>query len=212
MDIDKNGSIDIDEFVDLLQQGDGIQWKQDNSRKAMLSIKKARKLNAKDFLNAFQYMPKTFIPSFTTEQHSQLRNLPSSAFKPELLGLHYKDINRRFNPRSKQVENKLQIREAEIGGELLLRLATGVPLPDVKDINREKIKGRVVKVSFLDQTVKKLVSNTTFIDAQWRKEYEDRWYFTERNEVGTNPALFKVKNFNKERDLRICFELVIFVP
>lgn len=83
IDVNRDGSLDIDEFMALMGMGDELQFKNATSKNVFLSIKKARKLNPLDFFKNFKNMPMNFVPSFFTERWLKIKkNLPSSVFKP----------------------------------------------------------------------------------------------------------------------------------
>ncbi len=66
MDSDKNGTIDIDEFIAFIQVADRVKAKNLQARDAVFNIRKARlKLNSLDLLEMFLRMPLSFLPSFS---------------------------------------------------------------------------------------------------------------------------------------------------
>lgn len=66
MDDDKNGTIDIDEFMAFINVADKVKAKNIEARDAVFNIRKARlKLNSLDLLQMFQRMPLSFLPSFS---------------------------------------------------------------------------------------------------------------------------------------------------
>ena len=66
MDDDKNGTIDIDEFIAFINVADKVKAKNIEARDAVFNIRKARlKLNSLDLLQMFQRMPLSFLPSFS---------------------------------------------------------------------------------------------------------------------------------------------------
>lgn len=66
MDSDKNGTIDIDEFMAFAHVADRIKTKNTQARDAIFNIRKARlRLNSLDLLQMFQVMPISFLPSFS---------------------------------------------------------------------------------------------------------------------------------------------------
>ena len=83
IDVDRDGELDIDEFVALMNMGDEIQFRSAAAKNTFMHIRKARKLNPLDFFKCFKNMPMNFVPSFFTERwYKHKKNLPSSVFKP----------------------------------------------------------------------------------------------------------------------------------
>ena len=83
IDVDRNGQLDIDEFVALMNMGDEIQFHSAAAKNTFVNIKKARKVNPLDFFKCFKNMPINFVPSFISEKWTKQRKvLPSSVFMP----------------------------------------------------------------------------------------------------------------------------------
>jgi Ca2+-binding EF-hand superfamily protein len=58
IDVDRNGYLDIDEFVALMTStGDEMQFQNANAKATLMNIRKARKLNPLDFFKSFKSMP-----------------------------------------------------------------------------------------------------------------------------------------------------------
>ena len=75
MDSDKNGTIDIDEFIAFIQVADRIKAKNLQARDAVFNIRKARlKLNSLDLLEMFLAMPLSFLPSFSMQEIEQRKH------------------------------------------------------------------------------------------------------------------------------------------
>ena len=95
VDMDRNGSLDIDEFVALLSVcGNEIQLQSEGSRKTLTGLKRFRKVTPMDFIKQFKSMPRSFIPSIFATRWAQKKNLPSSVFMPMIdpKTMLYKDI------------------------------------------------------------------------------------------------------------------------
>lgn len=95
IDVDRNGHLDIDEFVALMTStGDEMHFQNAQAKNTLLSIKRARKLNPLDFFKSFKSMPQSFVPSFISERWAKRKNLPSSVFMPLLdpKTMMYKDM------------------------------------------------------------------------------------------------------------------------
>ena len=78
MDTDKNGTIDIDEFIAFVQVADRVRTKNPLSRDAVFNIRKARlKLNSLDLLEMFVRMPLSFLPAQSMQEiEGRKNNLP----------------------------------------------------------------------------------------------------------------------------------------
>lgn len=63
-DHNRNGTLDIDEFINLFTLGDRIKFTP-KSRATYDKIQNARRLSPADFFKAFKSMPSNFVPSFT---------------------------------------------------------------------------------------------------------------------------------------------------
>ncbi len=95
IDVDRNGSLDIDEFIALMTvTGNEMDFSSETSKKTLQQIRKCRKLHPLDFLKQFKSMPATFIPSFLSEKWKNGKNLPSSVFMPTIdpKTMLYKDM------------------------------------------------------------------------------------------------------------------------
>ena len=85
MDENKNGYIDIDEFMTYIQIADKVKAKDPKSKDAVFNIRKARlKLNALDLFEMFYSLPASFLPSFTQHELEKRRqHLPSEVIEPQ---------------------------------------------------------------------------------------------------------------------------------
>ena len=66
MDSDKNGKVDIDEFVEYMSVCEYVVPKNSNAAKNVLKIKRSRMLQPIDFIQCFRNLPSNFMPSFLT--------------------------------------------------------------------------------------------------------------------------------------------------
>lgn len=57
IDVDRNGTLDIDEFIALMSLGDEMQFRSAQAKNTFMNIKKARKLGAMDFFKSFKSLP-----------------------------------------------------------------------------------------------------------------------------------------------------------
>jgi hypothetical protein len=82
IDIDRDGQLDIDEFISLMSLGDQLPLTGKGAKSTYQKMQQARKMNPLDFVKAFKNMPTNFVGSFMDEQWTNGRlNLPSSVFK-----------------------------------------------------------------------------------------------------------------------------------
>jgi hypothetical protein len=84
LDIDRDGKLGIDEFVALMSCGDQLSFRSEASAGAYRRLKRARRLNPRDFLESFKHMPAGFAPSFVQERWKAGQNLPSSVFRAQV--------------------------------------------------------------------------------------------------------------------------------
>jgi len=57
IDVNRDGELDIDEFIALMNMGDELQFRSAMSKNTFMNIKRARKLNPLDFFKNFKNMP-----------------------------------------------------------------------------------------------------------------------------------------------------------
>ena len=53
LDVDRNGELDVDEFVSLMRMGDQIKFGSAKNNETYLSIQQSRRLSPLDFLKSF---------------------------------------------------------------------------------------------------------------------------------------------------------------
>ena len=79
---------------------------------------------------------------------------------------HNFDLNSSVLDRSNRAQNKILL-------EVKLGTATGVPIPEEKQIERKNFILREVGVTLFDRTQNKFISNTVYVEAYWLPECED---------------------------------------
>ena len=211
-DSNKDGKIDIDEFMMLITTDDPAVVSNPQVMAARFSINRARKLSPIDFLNMFQGVPKHFMQSFVTEEQKMGRLLQACEVTPALdrSGLTLKDVNiyplqDRFNR-----PTYLKISTPACAGHIAIRLAKGIPIPDPTQVNHQSIIKRLVKVCLYDERRSCFVGSSCFLQATWRQQEQDIWNF-EQNEdkdivvFRTGPEATEVQN------LSLIFEFTIFI-
>lgn len=85
VDIDQNGSLDIDEFLSIFGAGNQLHFDKKGNQDTFNKIQHHRKGRPMDFLKIFKNMPNNFVPSFIGEKWDKYRrNLPSSVFSAKV--------------------------------------------------------------------------------------------------------------------------------
>lgn len=176
IDVNRDGELDIDEFIALMNMGDELQFRSAMSKNTFMNIKRARKLNPLDFFRNFKNMPQNFVPSFFTEKWVKFKkNLPSSVFIPQIdpATMLYKDLypvmQENLNPNQMQLQFQPRVRPliTEVGCQILFEEATGVPLPASGSgfDSRTQIVKRVVRVGLYDTVKKDFIVNAVQVNA-----------------------------------------------
>ena len=209
VDSNYDGKIDINEFINLLDNNVNSQntnnSNSDGIYKTIRSIKFNRRLNPSTFLNIFKGLPMNFIPSFIRSEQKLFKLLPGNSLIPirDKSKIIYLDIlpsnllnscikenssknssNNVTRKNSNNLINNSALKEVltDICCKITFETATGVPIPDQSIYDRfENIVGRTLKICFYNKKNKKLFGNSISIECSWKKENEDRWYFEEDN-------------------------------
>ena len=226
IDTDKNGKIDIDEFIDFMISTDGYDQLDPLASSAVLNIKRYKKLSPLDLFNCFKAMPSNYILSFTRDQTRLRENLPSATIKPQLDagGIFFTDlfpntaVNTTTSPTKRSsdrnyINSYVRPFPSDYACDIRLTLATGIPIPHDLNVDRRgQLVGREVRAVLYDFSSSKFVGNTVNIPADWRPEYEDRWYFNPNKIVDENRILFRICDFNEktQNNLAVVFEFVLF--
>ena len=214
--------IDIEEFVKLL---DGVYEKDDdNLKNTVLEIKMQRKIHPKTFISLYNGLPLNFIPSFIREEQKLLRLLPSSMLIPkkDASGILYEDIkpliegtnnpNNTANPTTGK--NYMLPIPTKVNTKISFDYATGVSSPDetlfTAPENKLKIVGRTLKMALYNTVTNQYISNAVSIDATYKKEYQDRWYFEEDRTKFNNNIIVRY-NGNETDTVIIVFEFVLII-
>ncbi|KAL4481140.1 hypothetical protein ABPG72_015095 [Tetrahymena utriculariae] len=215
IDIDKSGTIDIDEFLYFVSSN-GSQFT-GVATNVLLNIRSAKTLNISDMKSLFSNFPNSFQISFTRKKNKKRINLPSSTIKPILnnydvyegFRFNYKEINNRF--RNNSLIDRFFVPH-KLNCEIKLDVATGVPIP--KDqIMTEDIVSRHIYVSFFDTKKHQIFGNSCRIPVKWDPNYEDRWNFKFAENLLDNSILVRHANYEqtKDMDIMLCFEFVISI-
>eukprot|EP01022_Parablepharisma_sp_SALTPOND_P025165 TRINITY_DN576_c0_g1_i1.p1 TRINITY_DN576_c0_g1~~TRINITY_DN576_c0_g1_i1.p1 ORF type:complete len:1565 (-),score=226.38 TRINITY_DN576_c0_g1_i1:14582-19174(-) len=216
IDANKDGKIDIDEFIGFMHSSSqALQMDKDSKKyKAVLSLKHQRRFSPNDFMNYFEKISVStlYVPSFMSGLHSVGKNLPSESFKlkKDVTGLGYADMKSVIGPDKKPTKVLKEI-VPTIAGYIVLQSATGIPIPDPMILKRENIVARAVKIAFYDNTATKFVHGSAIITAGWDGASEDVWSFNTVGEVGTNPVVFKWCDSATIKQIDVIFEFIASV-
>ncbi|CAD8210763.1 unnamed protein product [Paramecium octaurelia] len=212
IDEDKSGSIDIDEFIYFIQKNQsGMSAK---ASAAVMNIKGSRRISLHDLKEIFLTLPQNFIMSFVRSQNKKLQNLPSQQLKPVLdnCGFFYQGLNyvdaANFNIKQ-SILDKVNIKNNYIA-EIRMIEATGIPIPDEKDVPRSSFLRREIGIILMDKALNKFDGNAIYIPAQWNSEYEDRWIF---DSAAMEQAMYlRWGNFDEKMDnmIELIFEFITY--
>lgn len=213
LDENKDGKVDIDEFISFMHSSPSIlqQKKGSNEYKAVLAIKAQRRMLPINFMNYFEKISASvlYIPSYISELHARYKNLPSESFiiRRDPSGIGYADI--KYIPDyEKRPTRFMQEVPSYFSGYIILRTATGIPIPNTANIKRENIVNRVIKIGFFDKKSSNFILGTTFVSADWEAEAEDVWIFNKEGALGTNPIVFKWSDKQNVTQVDVIFEFV----
>ena len=214
--------IDIEEFVKLL---DNVYEKEDdNLKNTVLEIKMQRRIHPRTFISLYNGLPLNFIPSFIREEQKLLRLLPSSMLVPkkDASGILYEDIkpviqgtsNPNNTNNATTGKNYMQPIPTKVNTKISFDYATGVSSPDeslfTAPENKLKIVGRLLKIVLYNTNLNQYVSNAISIDAFYKKEYQDRWYFEEDRTKFNNNIIIRY-NGNETDSVIVVFEFVLVI-
>lgn len=109
--------------------------------------------------------------SFIHTQNKKLQNLPSSSLRPKLdpSGFFYQDLNYVEASTLNLKQSVLDRANAKnkICFEIKLCGATGVPIPDEKDVPRNSFMKREIGFILFDRSKNKFEGNSAYINANW---------------------------------------------
>lgn len=180
MDEDENAQIDIDEFVAFLTVADQLKFKHEGSRRTLVNIRRARKLNAVDFFNCFKGLPQNYAPSCTQERFEKHAMFtPSWGLFPmfNYNQMTYKDLTYLRNLDKMPQKEFLKVYMPRLFSEISIEEATNIPIPRKEDFPWEKISVREIRAFLFDFTNKEFLSNTLLMTAQWNEDSETKWVF-----------------------------------
>ncbi|OMJ80203.1 hypothetical protein SteCoe_19609 [Stentor coeruleus] len=211
VDADKNGKIDIDEFVLLMSGASPEVFADPRASSIMFNIRKSRKISPMDFFKIFQDMPSHFLPSFISEQHKMKRILPSSDIVPALdpSGLHFRDVNPIASKSKVDSITYLKQNPCNNGGYITLIMASGISIPDGLIVQRACILKRFVRITHWSSLTQKYIGNSIFIESTWREQLEDRWTFEIPTDKDFNIFTARISNEMDVSKIFLIFEFII---
>ena len=213
IDVNKDGRIEIDEFIGFMHSSSGALGISKNSPqyRAILALKAQRRFLPNDFMNYFEKISASalYVPSFLSTLHGQFKNLPSESFRlvRDPSGIGYMDIRPTLDRDGKPTKLIQEI-QPYLSGYIVLNSASGVPIPDPLVMKRENIVSRTIKISFFDTKSNKFVYGSAFVLAAWDPGAEDMWTFNSAQGTGTNPVVFKWVDKATVPQIAVIFEFV----
>lgn len=88
--------------------------------------------------------------------------------------------------------------------------ATGVPIPDEKELPRNTFIRREIGIILIDKALNKFDSNAIYTTASWNSEYEDRWIFD--NPATEQAIILRWGTFDEKMDnmTEVVFEFITY--
>ena len=207
VDLDFNGELDVDEFIDLMTKNPGDKGGSGSAQATYLKIKK-RKFDMTEFIKFLRKFPDHFQESFSTRLYKNKKCLPSSVFTTWIIPHDEQSVK---TTKSIRAEPMIKTTETTIAAQILLEGAKGVPFPEEEIKSSDEITKRVVRVWIFDFDTNKFIGNSAHIVAKYDNRYKDEWKFNKWGETGTNPLIFRTDQLDiKNRNVCLIFEFVIY--
>jgi hypothetical protein len=171
IDLDQNNVIDIDEFIAFLAIADQVRFSNPANKAILIKIKHAKKLQPIDFYNCFKNLPQSFQTSILTEpMEKSYRNTPSFGLYPQFDGktMNYRELQKLEEFSKVPPKKFIELFHPQLGSEITIEEATGVPLPKKEDFDWGKIINREVRVVLVDAKNQDLLSNVFLSQAAWK--------------------------------------------
>ena len=131
---------------------------------------------------------------------------PETRLQGRLLPAHRCTL---FCPKTNMLSNSQPI-QTQINTKISFERASGIVIPDSKTLDRQKnIVGRLLKISFYDEDKNCFFGNAVQIEATWKKEYEDRWYFDDDRKSFNNNIIVRYNEDNETKKISVILEFVI---
>ena len=235
-----DGLIDIEEFVNLLDNINNYDNNNNNNKNNLLdnqdkindddindrimnlnlNLNFNRKIHPKTFISLYNDLPLSFIPSFIRDEQKLLKLLPSSVLIPKKdnTGILYTDIKSIEDIKkvdSAQTRKYLNPISTIVNSKISFDdFASGVSSPDETLFNTAnsslKIVGRLLKIAFFNNVTKDFIGNSISIDCKYKKDFQDRWYFEDDREKFNNNIIVR---YNKDdfKNVLLIFEFVLVI-
>lgn len=192
-DMDGNGELDIDEFVELMTGGgDNLNQYDLETQKKFSQLQvgvQQSQFNFSDILKQFANMPDHVVFSFIEEQNIKASDRLRVTIDPS--SFMYRDML----PNKNKVDSTnpgsyiLGV-ESAIACEITLEPTVGIPFDEeikkLGTIVRRAVRIGLLKVGKTDAD-KKLVFNTAMVTAEWNEREPGEWKFPNAQ----NPILFR---------------------
>lgn len=226
-------TVHIDDFVTFMLSS-SRDFDSTLASNAILKIKASYNVSLLELVEAYKRCPQNFCNSFTRQNFTAMRNLPTQVIYPKLnsSNIYYEDL---FGPYTKPGVPPVYYPNKPIASTIIVPVrlirATGVPIPEESQVNRKSnITAREIRVNLWNKARGDFVGNTLIFGADWDEDYEDRWQFNSSNHGdngNSNQAFYssdhakstefvlKFSDLNQTdrevNNLQLVFELVIFV-
>jgi hypothetical protein len=202
----KNSVISIDSILHLLKSPPPTLYDQPVFKNSIFKIKKSLLTLISEVMRIINSLPTNFCLAFSRMNMLKLENLPSESIIPKLMPntLGYSDIFPNYTDPKTGISYPLKPIQSKLNKIITLRLATGVPLPNLSQERKDlMIVARELRCTFFDRNLHKFIGSTTILKANWDVNFEDRWTF------GENGFSILVRA-DAPQNLCIIFEFVAF--
>lgn len=101
----------------------------------------------------------------------------------------------------------------QVGSEITIEEATGVPMPKKEDFDWTKIVNREVRAVLIDARNHDLLSNVFISQAAWKQDAPNKWIFN-ASEIQSSGRQFVIRSDSLKtepnREVHLVFELVLY--
>lgn len=101
----------------------------------------------------------------------------------------------------------------QVGSEITIEEATGVPMPKKEDFDWTKIVNREVRAVLIDARNHDLLSNVFISQAAWNQDAPNKWIFN-ASEILSSGRQFVIRSDSLKtepnREVHLVFELVLY--
>jgi hypothetical protein len=140
---------------------------------------------------------------------------PSHGLYPQFDGktMNYRELQKLEEFTKVPAKKFIEMFHPQMGSEITIEEATGVPLPKKEDFDWGKIINREVRVVLVDAKNQDLLSNVFVSQAAWKQEAPNKWTFN-ASEIQASGRQFVVRsdslNTEPSREVHLVFELILF--